>query len=1243
MTEYEPIRKPALTAVDPRYPAPEPIDTEELPAFAIDYGRTLPEAARDESFIIAGHEDLDRVFKNYEDSGWRMSDEEFNALPNKYDIEQLTALKESVSEEERDDLMGEFDEALNRREFLASHGWKGTAAQIGATLLDPTLWGATVGAEVGGVALVGAQLTRVGRLLRTLGAAGVSESAMIGIRAKAENDYSEEDMAFDFIAALTITGALEGALGKSAADAVKAREDDTIRNVLDTQGYKDVKLHIELEDVPDVAAAKKELVDTLKAELIADSSNKLTRGERKSLRSERHQIASEIANLNSQKAEVTGSTQKGNHKVLKARKDAVRELNESIARLEENINIIDTKLSDDVIKSEAEADLSRIEQGIIPKRFEARYDSEMQAVRMAIKETEAVNAEAVTKNAEIDAYNSNLENEVPAGSGGLRDAGAAERSLDAGRGRIDDYGRRINSGNSELASFAQTHLQDPLKGGSDSTAVKAKIRRESGISKLNTAFNDLWQNHKETSGNYSKLNPIENVRQRGQLSEKVWEAVVTGADHGPEVQKVANEIIAQNKKLLEDAVGVELGGFDLDMVNPRYMKQEWKSEQWLNMKKAGATDDEMAELIERGLYGMDEDDLLESIAKKQDELATLQKVKAVAKESGEASAKDALQKELDEMVAIRDARKRLAIGFNARMLGRSDGSGISVTDLLDDESGLKAWLRAVPENATKSEEELEAIIKKALTPNRKNNGDVVDRAKKRINIDPTASLVTKAGKEIRVADLMNKDAIGLQQSYINSMSGHIAFAENGVKRPSDLKAIRSSIYQSEASKSNKSGVVDSEAKGTASKLVDQFDGDVREIYGLPRYDLSSKGNRIVSLLLKYNFTRFMGMAAFSALGEMGRIVVENGMRNTLKTITSLDGLFSDSLRVINKNDHVVREINGFGAAIGDEQLVRLFNSFDENGILEGTHTNGLLNKAEIVAHRGAQIMSRLSALAPVDKALRLLSFSSSTNNLYAHLVNGKKSRLPMEQMGLTANQLDSIKAEMIKHTKANKLGHVEKLGIENWPLETSSAFMQALTINGARQVQQAIAGEGVALTSHPVARVFLQFRKFSIDSYSKHLRADMGDFKKDPTRIMLSTMLASIFSGLAYYTRVLTAATGMDERDRKAYLDDKLSPERVVANALNYTPNLGVGVTAWNATGGTLIDDLAIPVNRSTGFTTDVTGSPAGDFLKDLSGLLHNVDDSDSKNIIKKGRKFLPFQNTAPVNAALNAAEAATN
>ena len=1067
MTEYEPIRKPALTAVDPRYPAPEPIDTEELPAFAIDYGRTLPEAARDESFIIAGHEDLDRVFKNYEDSGWRMSDEEFNALPNKYDIEQLTALKESVSEEERDDLMGEFDEALNRREFLASHGWKGTAAQIGATLLDPTLWGATVGAEVGGVALVGAQLTRVGRLLRTLGAAGVSESAMIGIRAKAENDYSEEDMAFDFIAALTITGALEGALGKSAADAVKAREDDAIEQALEANG--------------------------------------------------------------------------------------------------------------------------------------------------------------------------------------LRDAGAAERSLDAGRGRIDDYGRRINSGNSELASFAQTHLQDPLKGGSDSTAVKAKIRRESGISKLNTSFNDLWQNHKETSGNYSKLNPIENVRQRGQLSEKVWEAVVTGADHGPEVQKVANEIIAQNKKLLEDAVGVELGGFDLDMVNPRYMKQEWKSEQWLNMKKAGATDDEMAELIERGLYGMDEDDLLESIAKKQDELATLQKVKAVAKESGEASAKDAIQKELDEMVAIRDARKRLAIGFNARMLGRSDGSGISVTDLLDDESGLKAWLRAVPENATKSEEELEAIIKKALTPNRKNNGDVVDRAKKRINIDPTASLVTKAGKEIRVADLMNKDAIGLQQSYINSMSGHIAFAENGVKRPSDLKAIRSSIYQSEASKSNKSGVVDSEAKGTASKLVDQFDGDVREIYGLPRYDLSSKGNRIVSLLLKYNFTRFMGMAAFSALGEMGRIVVENGMRNTLKTITSLDGLFSDSLRVINKNDHVVREINGFGAAIGDEQLVRLFNSFDENGILEGTHTNGLLNKAEIVAHRGAQIMSRLSALAPVDKALRLLSFSSSTNNLYAHLVNGKKSRLPMEQMGLTADQLDSIKAEMIKHTKANKLGHVEKLGIENWPLETSSAFMQALTINGARQVQQAIAGEGVALTSHPVARVFLQFRKFSIDSYSKHLRADMGDFKKDPTRIMLSTMLASIFSGLAYYTRVLTAATGMDERDRKAYLDDKLSPKRVVANALNYTPNLGVGVTAWNATGGMLNESEKegegwnIPVSRSTGFAPDITGSPAGDFLKDLSGLLHNVDDSDSKNIIKKGRKFLPFQNTAPVNAALNAAEAATN
>jgi len=102
----------------------------------------------------------------------------------------------------------------------------------------------------------------------------------------------------------------------------------------------------------------------------------------------------------------------------------------------------------------------------------------------------------------------------------------------------------------------------------------------------------------------------------------------------------------------------------------------------------------------------------------------------------------------------------------------------------------------------------------------------------------------------------------------------------------------------------------------------------------------------------------LNKAAFSALSEINRILGENGMRNTLRSNSALDDMFTDSLRNINKGDHVVREVNGFIGSIGDEYLMRLFSRFDNTWILEGTHTSGLLIKTEIISSRAGQIMAK---------------------------------------------------------------------------------------------------------------------------------------------------------------------------------------------------------------------------------------------------------------------------------------------
>ena len=1037
LSQSSELESPTLTSsVDPRFN----IKTPE-----IEDDRSLLGEARRESWVLGTTRDVERLFESHEDTDYEMGDEEFAALSDKYDKEQLKAFLYASSEEERDALYEEFDEANERRSFLKEHGWKGTAAEMGMMLTDPVLWAATIGAEFGGAAIVGVRAARMARLVRTLGSAGVSEAALVSLRNQVENDYSDRDMAYDFLAALTVAGGVELAFGKSTAALVKEHEKTVTDKLLEEQG--------------------------------------------------------------------------------------------------------------------------------------------------------------------------------------LKDAGAAERRADVEDWRYDDYARRMKSGNQEVMSFAETHLQDPVRGGSDSTAVKAERMRSHYLGRANKAFEELWDTVKQKDGAGSSWNAVENARQRYALSEKIWEARGMSVDHGPEIQKVADEFGKQYDEMLAQAEDAGLAGFSREMSNPLYMKQEWDSRQFLKLRDELGEDD-LVELINRGLYGFDEEDLLEAIALKKAEIKEFTDSNPKLREGADDTNVNAATKELSELEAIRDARSKLALGFTNRMLGLADGDQRSLTELLEDEDTLVQWLRDYDEYEGMSEQEVKAFVSKALsTKSKGGNADVVDRAKRRIAIDPTASLLTPSGRNVTVSELMNRDAIGLHQSYVHSMTGHVAFAENGIKKPSDWQDVRKSIARFES----KRLADDPNAEAKVNELLEKVEGDKREIYGLPRFDTSTGAlPRLTNMMLKYNFMTAMGKAAFSALSEMGRILGENGVRNTLKTLTSLDGLIADSLRTVNKGKHVVSEVNGFNGSIGDEYLVRLFNSFDETGVREGSHTAGLMSKAEIITHRGAQIMSKGSLLAPVDKALRMVSFSSSVNNIYGHLIKGRKSRLALDQMGLSQDDLWNIRKYMRQYTEVSPLGHVTRLGIENWDRAVADKFMNALTTNGARQVQKALAGESAAITQHPVGRVFFQFRKFAIDSYAKHLRADLRDLPNHPVRVMLSTMYASIFAVLGYTGRMHISAAGKDGEEREEFLKERLDQDVVIANAAQYTPNMGVFVTGWNALPGLVDDDFSIPVYRATNLDTDLFANPTFDKINRFKSLFHNVKDAEAENAVDKISPFIPGQNTIP-------------
>jgi len=284
-------------------------------------------------------------------------------------------------------------------------------------------------------------------------------------------------------------------------------------------------------------------------------------------------------------------------------------------------------------------------------------------------------------------------------------------------------------------------------------------------------------------------------------------------------------------------------------------------------------------------------------------------------------------------------------------------------------------------------------------------------------------------------------------------------------------------------------------------------------------------------------------------------------------------------------------------------------------------------------------MAQASLLAPMDKMLRQVSFQSTMNSLYAHLMKGQKTRLAFDEMGMTSELRERIASNMMKHkVTTDTWGNVKKLNIEKWDRKTADDMMDALTVNSNRQVQKTIAGEQTAITSHPVGRVFLQFRTFAIDSYAKHLRADIRSaMNGQALRVMLSNMHAMILAGVAYSARTSVSTVGLSESDRQEMLNDRLSPERFAANVAAYTPSTGVAVTMWNMSAGTMFPDhLNIPVSRASGLQNDIAGNPSFDAANRVTSLFQDVGDTEPESILTKGRFAIPFQNTIWGDMILN-------
>ena len=356
----------------------------------------------------------------------------------------------------------------------------------------------------------------------------------------------------------------------------------------------------------DPSLIRQSFMDILRVELTPVAGNKLTRGERKELLAQRRALKEQ---MNKVEAVVEAAPKIPGVPARKAKQQAVEQAEALAAQerqaIQDQLNIVNTRLKDDDVAKAAEGNLTRLEQGIVPKEYQSRLDEIIleneRATSAPIGSTTVISREGqpdqvITKPAGEPVTPEELRDpnyvETPSLQQQAADEGISAADLSAGamkvangeevKGKVgkflvkalsfDPLSRTITSVNPLTRSLANKLAENPIamdRGGV--TAVESRIKIKDGyyVAALVNHL-DRFRAYKKAGGNLNKL----------KFNEAVARALRNDASDIPEALESARSWRSNlYDPLKNEAIEVGLLPEDVDVTTAvGYLNRRWNKE-----------------------------------------------------------------------------------------------------------------------------------------------------------------------------------------------------------------------------------------------------------------------------------------------------------------------------------------------------------------------------------------------------------------------------------------------------------------------------------------------------------------------------------------------------------------------------------------------------------------------------------------------------------------------------------------
>jgi len=482
--------------------------------------------------------------------------------------------------------------------------------------------------------------------------------------------------------------------------------------------------------------------------------------------------------------------------------------------------------------------------------------------------------------------------------------------------------------------------------------------------------------------------------------------------------------------------------------------------------------------------------------------------------------------------------------------------------------------------------------------------------------------LTTQSEGLAVFDIMETDVGNILSRFAQEQAGKYGLAKKGIKSFDDIDAYRNVVRRESADLGE-----DAVNIGAATDAI--FDS-------LLARPVNGGVSRNVRRMLEWTMVSKLGQVGFAQVAEMNNTFAAHGFISTMKTVPKAIKMYKLLLKAAKSGEFTKEELGFLGEmqALGgqmfDEHLllrpgVRLDETLDAGW-------KGVMDNISAMASDKLGYLSGMYQIKGMEQTLVMILQS----NKVAKVLKGKMTKKALSRLsdlGWDEKVVAGIKKNIDAHAVFSK-GALDRLNLEQWDEAARLDFIHGMHRHVNQQIQLGFAGEGSFRLHSDVGALFTQFRRFPLLALEKQTGRHL--MNGDP-EAGLAFLYGAGWASVASLAKTYSNTVGMSKERKKKYLKQRLSPQAVGAQALNYGSSFSILGDIAGA-GGSLLGwtDRAA---RGGGLTPPVWSAIQQEW-KGMSNLIGAANPTSDIKLTPSGVRnafsLLPFNNTLPGTVIIN-------